>query len=210
MGSPEFDRVMFELTTHPKEREGFRKSDLETLQGSEKTQVLRELFDRLENGQNLYEEPLQWLLGDRYREVLSDRLAALPPDAHGQIFLPFFLFKSTGDRHYLDRMMHAIISGETDWDGRRFALGRDLREIIGQEPIFWDFCHYLVLHDKSLKMKERAMTWLARCTNHLTIDDCLTSELVDCVHRLHATHGRDPKALAVLDRLHLDTGRIKP
>lgn len=214
MSSPEFDRVMFELTTHPKEREGFKKSDLAALHGSERKQVLSELLDRLENGQSLYEKPLKWLLGEQYRDVLSNRLAALPPDAHGQMFLPFFLFEYTGERHYIDQMMHAIVSGDPEWEGRRSALGAKwyLRGVIRQEPLFWDFCRYLILHDASLAMRKEAMLWLAheKGVPHVISLLKLTPELANCVELLHTTHGQDPRALAVLDKLHQDTGAFKP
>lgn len=95
MRSAAFDRIMTELTVHPKERVGIDPADVESLFGREKTIVLEELLARAEEGFGAI-EPLELLLGTDFTRMLKKRLLLLPEKAHGQVILRYILYLKEG------------------------------------------------------------------------------------------------------------------
>ncbi|CUI07971.1 hypothetical protein BN2497_10719 [Janthinobacterium sp. CG23_2] len=55
-------------------------------------------------------------------------------------------------------------------------------------------------------MKDSAMTWLAKEKGYLQDDLELPDELAECLERLVASNGADQVAIAVLNRIHCDSG----
>lgn len=207
------EEIRLELATHPKEQRGISRADIDSIPLHEKTPVMELLLARLEKGDVNYRQQLEWLLGEHYVSTLKSRLDSLPADAKGQVYLPFYIYKATGDQRYLERMIFAIAEGKVDYDSRRNAFAADwyLRGLIGKEPIYWDLCRHLILNDASLIMRKKAMLWLAyeKGVPGVAVAYKLPAELTECVERLYATHSQDPQALAVLDQLHQDTGHLR-
>lgn len=204
MQSEAFDRIIRELTVHPKERLGFNRNDFDALSGGERQQVLDRLFDEVEEGWG-YAEQLKWMLGGAYVPLLNDRLISLPPKSHGRVFLPYFLYLETGQREYILKMMQEIIDGDPAWERRERAIGGYLRQLVGNEPIFWDFCRYVLLNVPGRGMKRNAMLWLAY-QKGLIQELSLPTELSACVDALEISGGTDSSARTALDTLHTDTG----
>ena len=207
------EEIRLELATHPKEQQGISRADIDSIPLNEKTAVAELFLARLEKGDVNYRQQLEWLLGEHYISTLKFKLASLPDDAKGKVYLPFHLYKATGDQHYLEQMIFAIIDDKIDYDSRRNAFAAEwyLRGLIGKEPVYWDLCRYLVLNDTSLTMRKKAMLWLAyeKGVPGVAIAYKLPAELTECVEHLYATHSQDPQALAVLNQLHQDTGLLR-
>lgn len=106
-------------------------------------------------------------------------------------------------------MMRAIIAADVDWEGREHALGGYLRKIIGRNPLYWDYCRYIILNVSGISLKRYAMLWLAYEKGYPLQGYSLPKELSSCVDELDKSNGSDPAALAVLNNLHADTGRFK-
>lgn len=207
MSSLAFNRIVDELTVHPKERIGFNKSDFDALRGDERKVIFERILGEVENGWG-YSEQLKWMLGDKYASFLERRFASLPPRSHGLVFLPYFIYLETGKRDYIVKMMHEIVAAESGWDQREAAVGGYLRQLIGDEPIFWDFCRYIILNIEDISMKEDAMLWLAYQKSYPMQGLVLPEELRACVDALVKSNGIDLDARMVLDRLHSDTGQF--
>lgn len=209
MSSTAFDRIMNELTVHPKERVGFKKTDFTTLVGDERQIVFERMLQEVENGWG-YSEQLEWMCGDSYVQFLKKRLASLQAHSHGLVFLPYFIFLKTGEREYVTRMMAAILDADPKWEQREAAVGGYLRELVGKESVFWDFCRYIILNVPDYSMKKDAMLWLAREKGYPLIGLSLPPELAACVDALAKSGGTDIDAKATLDRLHANTGNFVP
>ena len=207
------EEIRLELATHPKEQQGISRADIDSIPLNEKTAVAELFLARLEKGDVNYRQQLEWLLGEHYIPTLKFRLASLPSDAKGKVYLPFYLYKATGDQNHLEQMIFAIVEGKGDYDSRENAFTADwyLRGLIGKEPVYWDLCRYLILNDESLEMRKDAMLWLAyeKGVPGVAIAYKLPAELTECVEHLYATHSQDPQALAVLNQLHQDTGHLR-
>lgn len=208
MKSPAFDRIIDELTVHPKERLGFNKRDFDVLVRGERQQILDRLFAEVEEGWG-YAEQLKWMLGDFYASRLKNRLISLPPRSHGRVFLQYFIFLETGQREYIAQMMQEIVDADPGWDRRERAIGGYLRELIGREPTFLDFCRYIVLNVPGRGMKRNAMLWLAYQKGVIQ-ELSLPTELSTCLDAIEKTGGSDTSARAALDRLHSDMGTFVP
>jgi hypothetical protein len=104
-------------------------------------------------------------------------------------------------------MMNALIESEPDAARSERAIGGYLRRLIGQGPLFWDFCRYIILNVPERGMKRSAMLWLAYEKGYPLDGLSLSDELLICVNRLGAYRGT-PSALAVLNKLHTDTGQF--
>lgn len=199
-------KILKELKAHPKDKEGFYKGDFDSLTEHERSMLVEPFMADLMNGDSTAVEPLQWLLRERYVAELESRLENLSPDSPGLLFLPHWLYEATGDRAYLGRMMAEIVRARPGWDRRRHALGGYLRKSIGSEPLFWDFCRYLVLNDPDAAMKKTALLWLAKEKKYPLIDLALDDPLSRCLIGMGAPGGPTPEALAILNSLHTDTG----
>lgn len=209
MGSSAFERIMEELTVHPKERIGFDRGDFATLAGDGRRVVFEELLGKVEDGRG-YAEQLEWLLDDDYVSTLRRRLDSLPPAAHGRVYLSYYLYLKTGERKYICRMMQGIVAADPVWEGRERALGGYLRDIIGSEPLFLDFCRYIILNVPGRSIKEEAMLWLAYEKGYPLDGMRLPGELAGAVSTLDATNGTDAAARGLLDQVHSDTGGFDP
>lgn len=207
MGSPAFDRIMDELTVHPKERVGIKRTDIESLIGEEKAIILEKLLKNAEEGLGTG-EPLEWLLENDFIKTLKMRLLTISKNAHGQVFLPYILYLKNGESDQLLAMMRAIIAADIAWEGREHALGGYLRKIIGHDPLYWDYCRYVILRAPGISLKRYAMLWLAYEKGYPLQGYSLPNELASCVDVLEKSNGSDVAALAVLDSLHSDTGRF--
>jgi hypothetical protein len=203
-----FDRIISELTVHPKERLGFDKRDFDALSGAERQQVLDRFFIEVEDGWG-YAEQLKWMLGDSYVPLLKDRLISLPPKSHGRVFLPYFIYLETGQREYVLQMMQEIIDADPGWERRERAIGGYLPQLVGDKPIFWDFCRYVLLNVPGRGMKRNAMLWLAYQKGAIQ-ELSLSHELSECLDALERTGGADSSARIALDRLHSDMGTFTP
>lgn len=208
MKSEAFDRIINELTVHPKERIGFNRQDFDALSGGERQQVLERFFNEVEEGWG-YAEQLKWILGNSYVSLLKDRLISLPLKSHGRVFLPYFIYLETGQREYVLQMMQEIIAADPAWERRERAIGGYLSQLVGKEPIFWDFCQYIVTNVPGRGMKRNAMLWLAY-QKGVIHELSLPIELSACVDALEISGGKDSSARTALDRLHRDTGAFIP
>lgn len=206
MNSPAFDRIMDELAVHPKERLGFKNSDFDSLHGSERQIIFDRILQEAEEGWG-YAEQLEWMLGAIYTSFLEQRLAVLSKGSHGLVS-PYLLFLKSKRREYLLRMMQEILVAENGWEQREAAVGGYLRELIGDEPVFWDFCRHIILNVADTSMKEDAMLWLAYQKGYPLQGLVLPDSLAACVHALDVSKGTDPVAKGVLDQLHADTGHF--
>lgn len=204
MTSPAFDRIMDELTVHPKERLGFNKNDFNALTGAERKEILERFLSEVEDGWG-FSEQLEWMLGDQYISTLKNRLTSLPIKAHGLVFLPYFIYLKSREREYVTKMMCAIIEADSHWERRERAIGGYVRPLIGKEPEFWDFCRYVILNISGISIKKTAMLWLA-FEKGMINELALTAELTACVDALESSQGTDPVARMKLDRLHADMG----
>lgn len=169
--------------------------------------MLERILKEVEDGWG-YSEQLKWILDDSYVPFLERRLALLPPKSHGLVFLPCFIYKEKKDLSYIVRMMREIIVAEDGWDQREAAIGGYLRELVGSEPIFLDFCRYVILYVKDISMKEEAMLWLAYQTGYPLEGLEFPDELQSCVHELQKSNGTDLAARALLDIVHTNTGHF--
>jgi hypothetical protein len=204
MGSAALDRIMCEINGHPKEKIGFDKKDFDAVIGDERDDLIELFVNKISNGSKCSEQ-LEWLLGERYVSVLKARLASLPPKAHGRVFLPYFIYLTTHERDFALQMMPAIVEADPTWEPRENAIGGYLRKIIGDEPIFLDFCRYVVLNVPEEPMKHLALLWLAY-QKRLIAELSLPKDLEDCVRILAQSNGTDRAARSVVDRIHADTG----
>lgn len=87
---------------------------IDSVPSQDRDAVVSLLMSRLEEGDSNYRHQLEWLLVDRYCEVLSDRIATLPADAHGQTYLPC----PAGHEH-----------GSTRTKGSRVFSGQTIKDI---------------------------------------------------------------------------------
>jgi hypothetical protein len=204
MASDAFDRIILELQSHPKERIGFRREDFDTLSGEERAQTLNMFFAEVEEGWG-YSGQLEWLLGDEYVSTLKGRLASLPPRAHGRLFLPYFIYLKTREMQFALKMMSEIIDADPTWERRERAIGGYLLELIGTEPVFFDFCRYIILNVSGYWMKRGAMLWLAY-QKGVIAELYLPEQLEACVRALDRSSGCDQAARIVLNAVHADTG----
>lgn len=204
MASAVFVRITYELEVHPKERIGFNRLDFDALVGPERNHFINLFFNEIEEGWG-YAQQLEWLLGNQYVSTLKSRLASLPPKAHGRVFLPYFIYQKTSERQFALQMMAEIIDADPTWERRESAIGGYLLDLIGTEPIFFDFCRYVILNVPEYSMKREAMLWLAYqkgVTKEIYLPDLLEA----CVRALDLSGGSDKAARIVLDRVHADTG----
>jgi hypothetical protein len=208
VNSDAFDRIIKELTVHPKERIGFNRMDFDRLGGGERKHVLDRLLNEVDEGWG-YAEQLKWMLGDSYVSLLKDRLISLPPKSHGRVFLPYFIYLETGQREYVLQVMQEIIEADPGWERRERAIGGYLRQLVGNEPVFWDFCRYVVLNVPGRAMKRNAMLWLAY-QKGLIQELSLSAELSACLDALERTGGADSSARSALDGLHSDMRAFIP
>ncbi len=161
----------------------------------------------VENGWG-YSEQLDWLLGDDYVAVLMERLAELPKDSPGQVILPYLIYLKTGESARIDDMVSAVVEEDAKWQLPPNVVGDYLNQVRGQEPMFWDLCRFIVINVPDRAIKEAAMLWLAFEKDYPIKGFTLPDELATCVERLCASHGKNLAALALLNSLHEDSGRL--
>ncbi len=199
-------RIVDELTTGAKGPMDFNRRDFDELNDEDRPVIIERLLKLIEEGW-WGATQLEWMLGKDYLPTLERRLAGLPWRAHGLVFLPYFIYVKTGQKAFIKRMMHALIEAEPAWDRRRDVIGAYLVNAMAKDPLFWDFCRYVILNVPERAMKNAAMIGLAQDKGILIKGRGLSDELLMCVNRL-AAYRDAPAAVAVLDKLHKDTGRF--
>lgn len=207
MTSSAFERITHDLFVHPKERLGFARADFLALEGAERERMRSRFMGLVENGWG-YSEQLDWLLGDDYVAVLMERLAELPKDSPGQVILPYLIYLKTGESARIDDMVSAVVEEDAKWQLPPNVVGDYLNQVRGQEPMFWDLCRFIVINVPDRAIKEAAMLWLAFEKDYPIKGFTLPDELATCVERLCASHGKNLAALALLNSLHEDSGRL--
>jgi hypothetical protein len=207
MASAAFTRITHELFVHPDQRLGFMAADFDTLEGAERERMCSRFMGLVENGWG-YAEQLDWLLGDAYVATLRARLAELPPDSPGQTILPYLVYLKTGDSARIDDMVSAVVEADARWRLPPDVIGGYVQGLRGQEPVFWDLCRFIVIHVPDRAIKEAALLWLAYEKDYPVTGLTLPDELATCVDRLCVSQGKNLAALALLNSLHEDSGRL--
>jgi hypothetical protein len=206
MASAGYDRIITELSASATDQIKCARQHFAGLEGDERARIAAKLLARIEEGW-WGAEQLEWLLGDDYVPVLQRRLAALPRRSPGLVFLPYFLYLKTAEPALIKQMMNALVEADPDPGRSERAIGGYLRRIIGKGPLFWDFCRYIILNVPERGIKRSAMLWLAFEKGYPLDGLSLSDELLICVNRL-STYRAAPSAIAVLNKLHKDTGRF--
>ncbi|MDN3640880.1 hypothetical protein QWY82_18920 [Simiduia curdlanivorans] len=145
-----------EITSHPREREGFNNIELNSLKSPEREDALDLLITHLEEGDERLTEPTKKILGHDYVKHLQSRLTELSTLDHGSIYIPYFLFKETGEQKYIQLMKSAILKGDKDWDMRRSALGRNLRNELSPK-MYAEFCIEIAKNDSNKSVLKTAL-----------------------------------------------------
>ena len=208
MASAAFARITHELFVHPDQRLGFVLADFDALEGAERERMCSRFMGLVENGWG-YAEQLEWLLGDTYVASLRARVEALPADSPGRIILPYLMYLKTGDGARIDDMVSAVVQSDARWSLPGDGIKGYVQGLRGQEPVFWDLCRFIVIHVPDRAIKEAAMLWLAFEKDYPVTGLTLPDELATCVDRLCVSHGKNLAALALLNSLHADSGRLK-
>lgn len=160
MTSQHYQNIENEIHVHPKEREGFNRSDIEKLPSDEIEDIKLLLLEQIKEGNFRCCEPLEWLTKTKYVETLNQCLKGLTVSDHGYINLSVLLFEHTNDRGYLNNLIKGIKEGESSWSGRRMALGMYAKrhlEILSFKQLCWE----LMCNDANSAMRKFAGRKLA-------------------------------------------------
>lgn len=152
MTSNALQRILIEIKNHPREREGFKKSDCENLSTNEESIAKEALMKSVCEGDLRCDAPLHWLLKGTYTQELAHAFDLCEIHDHGSIFLPYVLHVETGISSWTQKMKEGIRLGDPTWEMRRSAL-LQLREIDTNEG-FNDFCWELIKHDPVPSMQK--------------------------------------------------------
>ena len=154
--------IQREISTHPKEREGFAKSDVENLSPDEIPKAKTLLIHAVSEGALRCNEPLLWLLGTNYEQEISEAYQKGELTDHGSIFLPYVLSKNSRDPIWVEKMKLGIEHGDAAWGMRESAL-LQLKEISLQVD-FVKFCWQLIENDQNNDMKKAAARTMTACS----------------------------------------------
>ena len=201
------DRILTELHAHPHDKAGFDRQDFELL-GDEDRQALAKTFlGMVENGAALA-VPLRWLLGERFAATIKERMDNLPPGAPALVYLPCRLFEVTRDAGYLARARAEIARGCAHWGAQTKTVLFAVRQMMYFDPVFPNLARYLILHDPDPAVKEDAMAWLSQEKGYRPAEWRNDPELRRCLRGMLCRDAPTPRALAILHRLHTDTGTL--
>jgi hypothetical protein len=155
--SEALENIKREIAAHPRERNGFALSDIDALLADEKKQAIKILIDAVSEGMERCVQPLKWLTRQNFLSVLDDRISKIAPADHGYFYLSYFAYLETYDSQYIENMKKAIVDGDKNWDMRRSALGRNLREILKANRDYAEFCKEIALFDPDPFIKKTAL-----------------------------------------------------
>jgi len=199
------DRILAELHAHPHDKAGFDRQDF-ILLGDDERQELAGKFLTLVEGGAALAVPLQWLLDDRFAATLERRMSELPPGAPALVFLPCRLHEVTGESKYLAWARAEIARGCAMWGDQTKKMLFAVRQMLWHDPIFPDLARYFILHHPDPAVKEDAMEWLTQEKGYRPTTWREDPQLRRCLRGMLCRDAPTPRALAILDRLHADTG----
>lgn len=149
-------KIKNEILSHPSERNGFLKNDIDSLQKSDVNTAANLLLNAVEDGDERCSEPLQWLLNDQFIDFLQQRLSALDIGDQGYFFICNELFKAQGDTKYIELMKTSLMSSNKNWDMKSSALGRILKAAINNSVAYTEYCYGILSIDIERPVKKIA------------------------------------------------------
>ncbi len=165
MQSEYFIRIKSEVEAHPRERKVFSKNDIDLVPENEKNELCNILIESLEEGKERCNKPLAWLTKEKYTQELTKRLSLLKKKDHGYFFLSYFLHNETKDKLFLEKMKDGIIHGDPNWDMRRSALGKHLKNVLNCNREYADLCADIVIYDTDEFIKRTALLGIIEYKN---------------------------------------------
>ena len=152
--------------------------------------------------------PLQWLLGDRFAATFEERMDYLWPGAPALVYLPCRLLEVTRDARYLMRARAEIAWGCGSWGNQTKKMLFAVRPMLWHDPIFPDLERHLIPHHPDPAVKEDAMARLTQEKGYRPATCREDPELRRCLRGMLCRDAPTPRAIAILDRLHADTGTL--
>lgn len=201
------DRILAELHAHLHDKAGFDRQDFDLL-ADEERQALADTFLALVEDGTALAVPLKWLLGDRFAATIEARIDHLPPGAPARVYLPCRLYEVTQESRHLARARAEIARGCALWGSQTRKVLFAVRSMLWHDPVLPDLARYLIINDPDPAVKEDAMEWLAQQKGYRPTAWRDDPQLRRCLRGMLARDAPTPKALAILDRLHTDTGTL--
>lgn len=201
------DRILAELHAHPHDKAGFDRQDFDLLDDEER-QALAETFLALVEDGAALAVSLKWLLGDRFAATIERRIDDLPAGAPARVYLPCRLYEVTHQSRYLARARAEIARGCASWGVQTRKVLFAVRGMLWHDPVVPDLARHLILHDPDPAVKEDSMEWLAQQKGYRPTAWREDPQLRRCLRGMLCRDAPTQKALAILDRLHTDTGTL--
>ena len=202
MSKTTISKLITEISAHPRERNGFDCLNLEKLTGHDRDKSINILIDRLAEGNERLIPPLKLITNNNFENSLVNKLKSLSCKDHGYIFISFFLYEVTKDTAYLDKMKQGIKQGDPDWEMRRSALGRNLKNCL--EPSeYAGFCKDVAIIDSNISVIKTALLGIQ---NHFQKDKSyeLNSQYLDFYSKITSSDESDRrKAITELNKITL-------
>ncbi|WP_288381933.1 hypothetical protein [uncultured Massilia sp.] len=202
------DRILAELHAHHHDKAGFDRQDFDLL-GNEERQELADTFLALVEDRAALAVQLQWLFGDQFATTIERRMEELPFGAPALVYLPCRLHQVTGEASYLATARAEIARGCMSWGSQTRNVLFFVRQTLWHDPVFPDLSRHLIIHYPERAVKEDAMEWLTQEKGYRPTAWRDDPELRRCLRGMLCRDAPSARALAILDRLHIDTGTVR-